>query len=81
MLNKIETVVHSMWPKVIVMPIMMPGATDSLFTRQAGIPSYGLSGTWNDIHDIRWHGKNERHQVDDFYSGIAFTYRLMKHLS
>jgi acetylornithine deacetylase/succinyl-diaminopimelate desuccinylase-like protein len=81
LLLSVEKVAHSMWPGVIVAPMMIAGASDSLFTRHAGIPTYGIGGSWNDINDIRWHGKNERLDVNVFYSDVEFTYRLMKELS
>jgi acetylornithine deacetylase/succinyl-diaminopimelate desuccinylase-like protein len=81
LLSSVEKVVHSMWPGVIVTPLMMAGASDNIFTRRAGIPSYGIGGSWNNIKDIRWHGQDERHEVNDFYSDVEFTYRLMKEMS
>jgi acetylornithine deacetylase/succinyl-diaminopimelate desuccinylase-like protein len=78
---KVTKVVDSMWPGVTVIPDMAAGASDSIFTRNAGIPSYGIGGGWNDIHDIRMHGRDERHEIGDFYSTVEFTYRLMKELS
>jgi acetylornithine deacetylase/succinyl-diaminopimelate desuccinylase-like protein len=78
---KVEGVVHSLWPGVPVFPNMAAGASDSIFTRNAGIPSYGISGGWADIHDIRYHGRDERIGIDDFYESVEFTYRLMKALS
>jgi acetylornithine deacetylase/succinyl-diaminopimelate desuccinylase-like protein len=81
LMDSVQAVVQSMWPGVTVIPNMAAGASDSIFTRQAGIPSYGIGGGWNDIHDIRMHGRDERHQIDDFYSSVEFTYRLMKELS
>jgi len=77
----VTKVVDSMWPGVSVFPDMAAGASDSIFTRNAGIPSYGIGGGWNDIHDIRMHGRDERHEIGDFYSTVEFTYRLMKELS
>lgn len=81
LMAKVQQVVQSMWPGVTVIPYMAAGASDSIFTRQAGIPSYGIGGGWNDIHDIRMHGRDERHEIGDFYSSVEFTYRLMKELS
>jgi acetylornithine deacetylase/succinyl-diaminopimelate desuccinylase-like protein len=81
LMAKVERVVESMWPGVTVIPQMAVGASDSIFTRQAGIPSYGIGGGWNDFHDIRMHGRDERHEIGDFYSSVEFTYRLMKELS
>jgi acetylornithine deacetylase/succinyl-diaminopimelate desuccinylase-like protein len=78
---KVTDVVHSMWPGVTVEPVMDAGASDSIFTRNAGIPSYGVGGGWNDINDLRMHGRDERHEINDFYSSVEFTYRLMKALS
>ena len=78
---KVTKVVDGMWPGVPVIPQMAAGASDSIFTRNAGIPSYGIGGGWNDLHDLRMHGRDERHEMGDFYSTVEFTYRLMKELS
>lgn len=80
-LGPVEKVVHQMWPGVPVIPAMAAGASDSIFTRAAGIPSYGISGEWDDIHDVRAHGRDERRKIEDFYGSVEFTYRLMKALS
>jgi acetylornithine deacetylase/succinyl-diaminopimelate desuccinylase-like protein len=80
-LGPVEAVVHDMWPGVPVIPVLAAGASDSIFTRAAGIPSYGISGEWDDIHDVRAHGRDERRKITDFYSSVEFTYRLMKALS
>jgi acetylornithine deacetylase/succinyl-diaminopimelate desuccinylase-like protein len=81
LMASVQQVVRSMWPGVAVIPYMSAGASDSIYTRQGGIPSYGIGGGWNDIHDIRMHGRDERHEINDFYSSVEFTYRLMKELS
>lgn len=78
----VAEVVHGMWGKHIpVMPVMAAGASDSIFTRTAGIPSYGVGGGWNDLDDIRMHGRDERNQIGNFYQTVEFTYRLMKKIS
>jgi len=78
----IAEVVHGMWGKDIpVVPVMAAGASDSIFTRTAGIPSYGAGGGWSDIDDIRMHGRDERDKTSNFYETVEFTYRLMKKLS
>lgn len=78
---KIEGVVHGMWPGVPVIPNMSAGASDSIFPRNAGIASYGISGQFIDINDVRAHGRDERVGTDAFYESVEFTYRLMKTLS
>jgi len=80
LMESVATVVHSMWPGVPVIPEMSAGASDAIFTRNAGMPTYGVGGGWNDINDIRMHGRDERHEIKDFYSSVEFTYRLMKQL-
>jgi len=79
--HKIESVVHSMWPGVAVVPSMSAGASDSLFTRNGGIPSYGVSGSWIDVRDIRAHGRDERREEHAFYESVEFTHRLMLELT
>ena len=72
---------HGMWPGVPVIPSMAAGASDSIFTRNGGIPSYGVSGAFEDVHDGRAHGRDERIGVTAFYESVEFDYRLMKELS
>jgi acetylornithine deacetylase/succinyl-diaminopimelate desuccinylase-like protein len=79
-LGAVEKVVHSMWPGKPIIPAMGAGASDSLYTRSAGIPSYGVGGAWEDIDDVRAHGRDERRKQDSFYESVEFTYRLMKQL-
>ena len=55
-----ETIVKSMFPGVPVVPVMSTGATDGLFLRNAGIPTFGVDGLFDDIDDIRAHGRDER---------------------
>ncbi|MFO1400965.1 MAG: M20/M25/M40 family metallo-hydrolase [Steroidobacteraceae bacterium] len=79
-LEAITRVAHSMWPGVPVMPEMSAGASDNIYTRAAGIPSYGVSGAWEDFGDDRAHGRDERRAVAAFDESVEFTYRLMKAL-
>lgn len=81
LMSSVSDVVDSMWPGVPVIPAMAAGASDSIFTRGAGIPSYGIGGGWNDIHDVRMHGRDERMKISTFYETVEFTYRLMKKLT
>ncbi|MBI3698443.1 MAG: hypothetical protein HY238_26835 [Acidobacteria bacterium] len=49
--------------------------------RLVGIPTYGVSGIFEDLDDVRWHGKDERLGVRQFFEGQEFLYRLVKALS
>jgi len=71
----------TMWPGVRAIPIMVMGATDGLYLRAAGIPTYGVQGFFTDRDDIRFHGRDERMGVQSFYEGQTFLYELVKALS
>lgn len=70
-----------MWPGAPVVPEMETGASDSIYTMAAGIPSYGISGVAIDRNDVRAHGKDERLRVDSYYAGVDFYYRYLKALT
>ncbi len=80
-MEPIERITEAMWPGVPVVPTMLTGATDGLALRNAGIPTYGVSGLFGDVDDIRAHGQDERIGVEAFYEGQTFLYRLVKALS
>jgi acetylornithine deacetylase/succinyl-diaminopimelate desuccinylase-like protein len=77
-LAMVEGVTSSMWPGVVVLPEMSPGASDSLYTRRLGMPSYGIDGMFDDLDDSRAHGRDERISVAAFAEELEFTYRLMR---
>ena len=80
-LHTVERVSHALWPDVAILPLMSGGATDSKFTRMAGIPSYGVDGMFDDLDDARAHGRDERIGVHAFEQDVEFTYRLMREMS
>jgi len=77
-LKPLERVAAEMWPGVPVIPDMETGASDSIYTIAAGIPSYGINGVAIDQDDIRAHGKDERVRVNSYYDGVEFYYRFLK---
>ncbi|MGH9331537.1 MAG: M20/M25/M40 family metallo-hydrolase [Vicinamibacterales bacterium] len=77
----IEKVTSEMWPGVPVVPSMSTGATDGLYLRNAGIPTYGVSGLFEDMDDVRAHGRDERIGVKEFHEGREFLYKLVKTLA
>src|SRR5258708_22487363 len=60
---------------------MSPGASANVYWRGAGLPAFGVSGTFVDVSDLRAHGKDERVGVTDFYQSLEFSYRLIKVLA
>jgi len=77
-MNPLRALAAKMWPGAPVLPEMETGASDSIYTIAAGLPSYGISGVAIDADDIRAHGKDERLRVESFYDGVEFYYRFLK---
>jgi acetylornithine deacetylase/succinyl-diaminopimelate desuccinylase-like protein len=80
-MKPIEAVTTEFWPGVAVMPLMATGASDGLYLRNAGIPTYGVSGLFGDLDDSRAHGRDERVRVTSFYESLQFLYTLVKRLA
>ena len=81
LVHAVEKVGSEMWPGVPVIPTMETGGSDAYYLRPAGIPTFGVSGVFIDMDDVRAHGKDERVGVESFHEGVEFHYRLMKVLS
>jgi len=77
----LRSVSAKLWPGIKVIPMMMTGASDSVYTMMAGIPSYGINGVAIDRDDVRMHGKDERVPVESFYQGVEFYYEFLKALT
>jgi acetylornithine deacetylase/succinyl-diaminopimelate desuccinylase-like protein len=80
-MGPVESITKAMWPEVIVVPVMGTGATDGLYLRNAGIPTYGIEGIFYETDDNRSHGRDERVGVKQFFEGLEFQYRLIKSLA
>ncbi|MCU0250787.1 MAG: M20/M25/M40 family metallo-hydrolase [Vicinamibacterales bacterium] len=76
----VERHTTELWPGAIVLPFMSTGATDGLYLRNAGIPTYGVEGMFTEANDVRAHGKDERVGIKAFYDAREFLYRLVKTL-
>jgi acetylornithine deacetylase/succinyl-diaminopimelate desuccinylase-like protein len=80
-MDTVESLTRTMFPGVIVVPVMSTGATDGLYLRNAGIPTFGVMGLFSDIDDVREHGRDERVGVKQYFEALEFQYRLMKMLA
>ena len=58
-------------PAITVMPGMSAGATDSLYFRALGVPSYGVSSLFMKAEDGFAHGLNERVPVAGIAASLA----------
>ena len=80
-MKPLERIADEMWPGAPIVPEMETGASDSIYTMAAGIPSYGISGVGIDRNDVRAHGQDERVRVESYYAGVDFYYRYLKALT
>jgi acetylornithine deacetylase/succinyl-diaminopimelate desuccinylase-like protein len=81
MLEPLQSTVAAIWPGLPVVPFMNASATDGIYTRAAGLPTYGVAGIAVDRDDMRAHGRDERVRVTSFYRGNEFFYRFLKALT
>lgn len=68
-------------PGLPIVPSMSAGATDSLFFRNVGVPSYGVSGIFMHPKDEFTHGLNERVPLATFDGALIQWRSLLKDLS
>jgi acetylornithine deacetylase/succinyl-diaminopimelate desuccinylase-like protein len=80
-IRQVTALERSMWPAVPVIPTMATGFSDDRQTRNAGMPSYDISGVWQDVDENRAHGRDERIGIGAFDESVEFTYRLIKEMS
>jgi acetylornithine deacetylase/succinyl-diaminopimelate desuccinylase-like protein len=80
-MNSLRSVSARLWPGATVLPIMEAGASDSIYTMNAGIPSYGISGVAIEREDDRAHGRDERVRITAYYTGVEFYYQFLKALT
>ena len=77
----VTKVVQALHPGVPVVPVQEAGATDGVFFRSAGIPTYGVSETFIKNSDDFAHGLNERLPVKSFYDGLRHWPMLIRELA
>ena len=73
--------VQQRYPGVPVVPKQESGATDGIFLRAAGIPTYGVGNTFIKGSDDFSHGLNERLPTKSFYEGLEYWHALLTDLA
>jgi carboxypeptidase PM20D1 len=73
--------VHATHPGVAIVPNMSAGATDSMYFRALGVPSYGTSGLFMKPTDDFTHGLNERVPVAAIDGALTHWDTLLRALA
>lgn len=69
------------YPGVPVFPSQASGASDSMWYRHVGVPSYGASPTFTKDSEDFSHGLNERVRLSNIAPGIDYYLVLLRELS
>jgi acetylornithine deacetylase/succinyl-diaminopimelate desuccinylase-like protein len=80
-LQAVTRSVRSRHANLPIVPSMSAGATDGLFFRAAGVPTYGVSGLFIRAEDSFAHGMNERVPVASIAPALAHWRSLLVELS
>jgi acetylornithine deacetylase/succinyl-diaminopimelate desuccinylase-like protein len=80
-MDAVTQVVHQRFPGVEVVPGMSAGATDSMYFRNAGVPSYGVDAAFTKPDDTFAHGLNEKLPASELAAGLDFWHALLTRLA
>lgn len=73
--------VHARYPGLPIVPSMASGATDSMYFRAAGVPSYGLSGMFANRGESFAHGLNEKSPLAAIDGALAHYDSILRDLA
>jgi carboxypeptidase PM20D1 len=73
--------IHARYPGVKVIPSMSAGATDSMYFRGRGVPSYGIAPIFMKQSDQFAHGLNERTPLSELGPAVTYFRRVVAELS
>ncbi|MEO6926905.1 MAG: M20/M25/M40 family metallo-hydrolase [Rhodanobacter sp.] len=77
----VSATVHERYPGLDVVPGMSAGATDSMYFRNAGVPSYGVDPTFAKPGDSFAHGLNEKLLASEVPAALDFWHSLLMKLA
>lgn len=80
-LGAVSAMIHTRYPGLDIVPGMSAGATDSMFFRNAGVPSYGVSPDFAKTNDTFAHGLNERTPAANVPWALEYWHGLLMRLS
>jgi len=80
-MQAVTRAVHANYAQAVITPYMSAGATDGVFFRAAGIPTYGVGAVFIGDGDDFSHGLNERVPVASFYQGLTHWRILIAELA
>lgn len=80
-MKAVAATIHERFPKVDIGPGMSAGATDSMYFRNAGVPSYGVSPNFAKPNDTFAHGLNEKLRASEIPAALDYWHSLLTRLT
>ena len=77
----VEKALHAVYPGIPVFPSMASCASDSMWFRAHGVPSYGASPMFTKDSEDFSHGLNERAPIANIRPGINYYLSLIRDLT
>ncbi|HVR90664.1 MAG TPA: M20/M25/M40 family metallo-hydrolase [Novosphingobium sp.] len=77
----VDKALKASWPGVPIIPTQASGASDSMWFRAKGVPSYGIAPIFIKDSDDFSHGLNERVQLLNIAPGVTYYLSLFSDLS
>ncbi|RYY29026.1 MAG: M20/M25/M40 family metallo-hydrolase [Sphingomonadales bacterium] len=81
LMKLVTKLVHARFPGVPITPSMSAGASDSMWFRARGVPSYGISPIFMKSSDSFAHGLNERTPLSEIAPSIVYYKALLRELA
>lgn len=79
--NAVTATIRERFPGVDVVPGMSAGASDSMYFRNSGVPSYGVDPTFSKPNDTFAHGLNEKLRASEVPAALDFWHSLLTRLA
>jgi acetylornithine deacetylase/succinyl-diaminopimelate desuccinylase-like protein len=79
--DAVTATVRERFTGVDVVPGMSAGASDSVYFRNAGVPSYGVDPTFSKPDDTFAHGLNEKLRASEVPAALDFWHSLLTRLT
>ena len=79
--DAVTATIRERFPDVDVVPGMSAGASDSMYFRNAGVPSYGVDPTFSKPNDTFAHGLNEKLRASEVPAALDFWHSLLTRLT
>ena len=77
-LGPLQEIAQQIWPHIVAIPTLTPGASDAVYSMAAGVPTYTFGPVTFEGNDSGAHGRNERLAVDAFYRENELINRYLR---